>query len=146
MYERDRVRAERLAEMADGERDLDLYTICTMLGARVMRGEAGARAGDYRFSWPDGSAIVHSGPAWDVASAAAGCDGWCWEGSHDHRRGCPLGAGDVGLCLYCREETTTHEVPAIGDDAAWARLASEHADGCDWIETRAHRVKGSVDA
>jgi hypothetical protein len=31
-------------------------------------------------------------------------------------------------------------VPAIDDDKGWAELAREHQAGCEWIETRAHRI------
>lgn len=44
-------------------------------------------------------------------------------------------------CVYCGYEVTNEtEVPAVSDNAAWERLAQEHADECEWIQTRAHRV------
>lgn len=45
-------------------------------------------------------------------------------------------------CAYCGEHVTAadaEEVPAEGDDDAWARLAPQHLSGCEWIATRAHR-------
>lgn len=47
---------------------------------------------------------------------------------------------DTIECVYCGSSTPEVPVPAVGDDAAWAALAAEHADGCEWIATRAHRV------
>jgi hypothetical protein len=36
------------------------------------------------------------------------------------------------------------EVPELGDDEAWEALAEDHADACEWIETRAHRFDTRV--
>lgn len=45
-------------------------------------------------------------------------------------------------CAYCGALLDEEgEVPAVDDDEAWAALALEHADGCDWVETRAHRLE-----
>ena len=46
-------------------------------------------------------------------------------------------------CAYCgRTVSGTGEepTPAVSDDDAWAALAAEHAVGCEWIRTRAHRL------
>lgn len=45
-------------------------------------------------------------------------------------------------CAYCGRtiDGPEPEVPASDDDAAWERLAEEHSEGCEWVETRAHRV------
>jgi hypothetical protein len=44
-------------------------------------------------------------------------------------------------CNYCDQDVTDETiVPAVDDDEAWAALAAEHADTCEWIETRAHRL------
>ncbi len=43
-------------------------------------------------------------------------------------------------CAYCGQMVKTVEAPSAGDDEAWAAIAEEHADGCEWVETRAHRI------
>ncbi len=44
-------------------------------------------------------------------------------------------------CAYCNREVADETiVPAIDDDKGWAELAREHQAGCEWIETRAHRI------
>lgn len=48
-------------------------------------------------------------------------------------------------CLYCQamldgDEADLGPVPALDDDAAWVRIASEHAEWCEWVSTRAHRL------
>lgn len=45
-------------------------------------------------------------------------------------------------CAYCgRTHTPPTAVPALDDDDAWADMAPDHADYCEWIRTRAHRVE-----
>jgi hypothetical protein len=51
-------------------------------------------------------------------------------------------------CIYCNAELSDGEgpdgviaVPAADDDEAWAEIAGAHADGCEWVETRAHRLE-----
>lgn len=45
-------------------------------------------------------------------------------------------------CAYCgRSHVPPSAVPALYDDHAWADMAREHADYCEWIRTRAHRVE-----
>lgn len=45
-------------------------------------------------------------------------------------------------CAYCgRTHTPPSAVPALDDDEAWADMAPDHADYCEWIATRAHRVE-----
>ena len=49
---------------------------------------------------------------------------------------------EVEMCVYCGAVMPIEQaslVPAIGDDEAWGNLADYHYDGCEWIETRAHR-------
>jgi len=50
---------------------------------------------------------------------------------------------DYHECLYCNREIAGPEgpVPAVEDDEAWGQMASAHEPGCDWIETRAHRLE-----
>jgi hypothetical protein len=48
-------------------------------------------------------------------------------------------------CVYCYTECScsdcaSEQVPAVADDAAWAKLARHHDVNCEWILTRAHRV------
>ena len=46
-------------------------------------------------------------------------------------------------CVYCDAAVTADTdapVPANAADTAWAELASEHNEDCEWIATRAHRV------
>jgi hypothetical protein len=50
--------------------------------------------------------------------------------------------GEQEECAYCGRMVPS-EVPALADGAAWARLAAEHADDCDWIASRAHRGDGA---
>src|SRR5690606_15831094 len=43
-------------------------------------------------------------------------------------------------CAYCgHEHPYDPTVPDEGDDAAWEAKAGDHAEGCEWIATRAHR-------
>lgn len=49
--------------------------------------------------------------------------------------------GPDEICAYCETQVTRlWVIPAIDEDAAWAELAGLHADGCEWITTRAHRL------
>jgi hypothetical protein len=41
-------------------------------------------------------------------------------------------------CLYCGSDCT-NECPPADDGEAWANLAVEHDDSCEWVLTRAHR-------
>jgi len=44
-------------------------------------------------------------------------------------------------CLYCHAEVEdTEQVPAVDDEAAWEKLAQDHAPDCEWIVTRALRI------
>ena len=47
-------------------------------------------------------------------------------------------------CIYCNADVTERPIPAIDDEQAWAALRSEHRDGCEWVETRAHRWRVGV--
>jgi hypothetical protein len=50
-------------------------------------------------------------------------------------------ANETVECVYCYCQVPADEtVPPVGDDAAWAELAREHADDCEWVLTRAHRL------
>lgn len=45
-------------------------------------------------------------------------------------------------CAYCgRSQVPPSAVPALDDDHAWANMAGDHDDECEWIRTRAHRVE-----
>lgn len=45
-------------------------------------------------------------------------------------------------CAYCgRLHTPPSAVPALDDDHAWADMAGDHDEECEWIRTRAHRVE-----
>lgn len=51
---------------------------------------------------------------------------------------------EVVECAYCQRmvSAAAHEhnqAPSADDDTAWDELAAEHAEGCEWIATRAHR-------
>lgn len=49
---------------------------------------------------------------------------------------------ETDVCAYCgASELPDAPAPAMDDDAAWARLAREHLDRCEWVETRAHRME-----
>ena len=39
----------------------------------------------------------------------------------------------------CAEGHELADAPPADDDEAWEAMAAEHADGCEWVETRAHR-------
>jgi hypothetical protein len=41
-------------------------------------------------------------------------------------------------CAYCGAAVLNEPTPQADDDAAWARIAGQHAVGCEWVETRAH--------
>jgi len=46
-------------------------------------------------------------------------------------------------CIYCGRRvpgTDDDPVPAVGDEDAWQALAAQHANGCEWVYTRAHRI------
>ena len=47
-------------------------------------------------------------------------------------------------CIYCNADVDAvdedERPPEVDDDGAWAALAVQHAAGCEWIETRAHRL------
>lgn len=43
-------------------------------------------------------------------------------------------------CAYCGHEVIKSDVPETGDDKGWAEVAPMHADDCEWVATRAHRV------
>lgn len=54
----------------------------------------------------------------------------------------------VAECLYCGVEIPTNDaeiVPKRDDTDEWDRLALLHGDGCEWIETRAHRCTSRSD-
>jgi hypothetical protein len=47
-------------------------------------------------------------------------------------------------CAYCMHNVTApksegEQLPELDDDAAWAKIAKEHAATCEWVQTRAHR-------
>lgn len=43
-------------------------------------------------------------------------------------------------CAYCGAPVISAHAPGASDDAAWADLAATHADSCQWVLTRAHRI------
>jgi len=43
-------------------------------------------------------------------------------------------------CIYCGASVPSCSVPSVDDEDAWTELAAEHADDCEWIRTRAHRL------
>ncbi len=43
-------------------------------------------------------------------------------------------------CAYCGSTNADTSIPAVDDDCAWAGIAKLHAAGCEWVETRAHRM------
>lgn len=44
-------------------------------------------------------------------------------------------------CAYCAADVPAHEsVPGVRDDYAWDFIRHTHNQGCEWVETRAHRV------
>ncbi len=50
----------------------------------------------------------------------------------------------VDCCLYCGIELpsdATREAPDVLDGEGWERIAYQHARDCEWITTRAHRLK-----
>jgi hypothetical protein len=54
-------------------------------------------------------------------------------------------AGEYG-CADCSAEMLPYSVvPSASDSAAWAKLAALHADGCEWVATRAHRMPSHQD-
>lgn len=47
----------------------------------------------------------------------------------------------AGACIYCTDLVADRTlVPPVADDEAWAVLAPGHAEDCEWIATRAHRL------
>jgi hypothetical protein len=50
-------------------------------------------------------------------------------------------AEGVTECAYCGVMVDDgNVVPPVDDGESWDRLAAEHGDGCEWVETRAHRL------
>ena len=45
-------------------------------------------------------------------------------------------------CVYCGGEVVEVSAPLYDDDAAWSALAPHHADNCEWVLTRGHRLDG----
>ena len=45
-------------------------------------------------------------------------------------------------CAYCGRVVQTPDAPPVGDER-WESIAGEHEAGCEWVETRAHRVNVS---
>lgn len=44
-------------------------------------------------------------------------------------------------CAYCGAYAGQRDdVPSADDGAAWAEIAEEHYDNCEWVATRGHRV------
>ena len=41
-------------------------------------------------------------------------------------------------CVYCSLPVSNVPTPSANDDKAWKKLAKQHAQGCEWIDTRAH--------
>ncbi len=45
-------------------------------------------------------------------------------------------------CLYCGATVHEREIPpAVDDDNGWTQEAEQHAEGCEWVATRAHRLE-----
>ena len=66
------------------------------------------------------------------------------DGGLDEAPDPDLEAVPVVTCAYCGEhveDRTTEPVPLLGDDHGWVMLARQHAPGCEWIATRAHRLE-----
>ena len=53
-----------------------------------------------------------------------------------------VSAAATAECAYCLANVAerAEAVPAIDDENEWAALAAEHLPGCEWTETRAHRI------
>lgn len=48
-------------------------------------------------------------------------------------------------CAYCLADVRAGvAIPALDDEGAWRALATEHQPGCEWIETRAHRIPATL--
>lgn len=47
----------------------------------------------------------------------------------------------VAACAYCHCDVSIDDVPDVDDESAWAEAAGQHADDCEWLLTRAHRVE-----
>lgn len=52
-----------------------------------------------------------------------------------------IDAAESAECAYCGALVYEHAAPDVRDDEEWERVAKEHRPGCEWIETRAHRVR-----
>lgn len=46
---------------------------------------------------------------------------------------------ETEVCIYCDTEVPASGVPAVDDDDAWAEVRRHHAEGCEWVATRAHQ-------
>jgi hypothetical protein len=52
-------------------------------------------------------------------------------------------------CVYCGATVPDRgdgPPPAVDDAAAWRDLREEHAEDCEWITTRAHRIDPTASA
>ncbi len=48
---------------------------------------------------------------------------------------------ETSECLYCGAEVLEDDIiPDVSHDDEWRRLEDAHFAGCEWIETRAHRI------
>lgn len=54
-------------------------------------------------------------------------------------------ATEKETCAYCNAEDCDQIVPPTSDTEAWDTLAVQHADDCEWILTRAHRLPSPTD-
>lgn len=48
-------------------------------------------------------------------------------------------ADDDEECAYCNKYVRLIDPPPVNNDAAWAEIAQEHEEWCEWVQTRAHR-------
>lgn len=92
---------------------------------------------------------------WDLEGTIDDDGDWNWDGQgpcHDWNRNSVTAISasrtdphdeqpvDCACCDREIPEADRSTVPGPGDDAGWDRLAGQHAPGCEWIATRAHRL------
>lgn len=66
------------------------------------------------------------------------------DGYEHHYRQHEHAEGETVPCAYCRADVRgcgDCAAPPAEDDEAWTELAAEHAPGCEWVATRAHRLE-----
>jgi hypothetical protein len=103
--------------------------------------------GKIREAYPDAELDIDIKPAGDSGpDGGAHCDDQSVQEHVDHLYNQIFDQGNfwpevAGYCIYCDRPVYTETAPAYDDEEAWADIALEHAEDCEWVLTRAHQVE-----